>query len=208
MRMGGPGRARLRTCPSLFLRMLTPQSLPRLPSHLCLPSPLYQLAMAMILSLILRWWIVPLPFTWIYIYILTDTAKDPRSPPEPKEGTPTGQCRDDDCCNFWFYLSKRNLNTWCFIQCICGTAQFYCSVILGGHANCSNMISLLCSYIFLKLCACLNYTYLYSYHHIWNTDLINVHACMFQLRLIEWDAGQKDSKDSGDTGIAFYPPPV
>lgn len=69
-----------------------------------------QLAMTMILSLILRWWIVPLPFAWIYIYILTDTAKDPCSPPEPKEGTPTGQCRDD--C-FWFYLSNRNLNT-CF----------------------------------------------------------------------------------------------
>lgn len=59
-----------------------------------------QLAMAVILSLILRWLIVPLPFTRIYIYILTDTVKDHCSPPEPKDGTPTSQCRDDDCCNF------------------------------------------------------------------------------------------------------------
>lgn len=44
-----------------------------------------QEAVAMMLSLILRWWIVPLPFTWIYIYILTDTVKDPRSLQRPQK---------------------------------------------------------------------------------------------------------------------------
>lgn len=64
-----------------------------------LPSPLYpangnmglvSMAMAMMLSLILRCWIVPLPFTWIYIYIWTDTVRDPRAPPEATQGALKG----------------------------------------------------------------------------------------------------------------------
>lgn len=36
----------------------------------------------------------------IYIYILTDTEKDPRSPPPgATEGAPRGSGGDDECCN-------------------------------------------------------------------------------------------------------------
>lgn len=88
-----------------------PSSLPSLSSQWKYGTG--QLAMAMMLSLILRWWIAPLPFTWIYIYILTDTVKDPRSPPEATEGTPKGLCGGDECCCAWFYLSNRNVSA-CF----------------------------------------------------------------------------------------------
>lgn len=51
------------------------------------------------LPLILRWWIAPLPFTWMYIYIWTDPARDPHSPPEATKDAPKGQCRQKDMMN-------------------------------------------------------------------------------------------------------------
>lgn len=89
---GGPGGAGLRTCPSS--RRQDAHTLPH-PFSSSLYSAngnmgLVSMAMAMMLSLILRWWKAPLPFTWIYIYIWTDTVRDPRPPPEATQGAPKG----------------------------------------------------------------------------------------------------------------------
>lgn len=53
--------------------------------HLLFIQPVEIWGWSVMLSLILRCWIVPLPFTWIHIYILTDTEGDPHSPPEATE---------------------------------------------------------------------------------------------------------------------------
>lgn len=117
---GGPGGAGLRTCPSsppTGCSYFPPSPNAVFPRLSVQPMETWGLvSMAMMLSLILRWWMVPLPFTWIYIYIWTDTVRGPLLPFRGHRRCPEGLMqveRDDECCRLWFYLSNRNVSA-CF----------------------------------------------------------------------------------------------